>query len=117
VLPRRGRESVSQGQTSRPGMSSAPLAHARVGILYRARGASHRAGCRIREPPDVGWHDAVWPTAHLSGVNQPPSLTARITMAKSVRVLSENESGRNTRFVDTATNRQMSRQEFVQQIR
>ena len=38
-------------------------------------------------------------------------------MAKSVRVTRENESGRNQQFKDTKTGEQMSRAEFVRQIR
>lgn len=37
-------------------------------------------------------------------------------MAKSVKVISESESGRNLRFVDTSTNKQMTRNQFVREI-
>ena len=37
-------------------------------------------------------------------------------MAKSVKMTRETESGRNTRFVDVRTGREMSRPEFVRAI-
>jgi hypothetical protein len=38
-------------------------------------------------------------------------------MAKTVEVTQESDSGRNQRFYDDRTGRDMSRTEFVQQIR
>lgn len=37
-------------------------------------------------------------------------------MAKTVRILDESDSGRNQRFVDTRTGREMTRPDFVRAI-
>lgn len=37
-------------------------------------------------------------------------------MAKRVRVTQDSESGRNQKFIDTATGRRMTRAEFVDEI-